>query len=98
MAHAEEKAPSLVVLVFDPSSGRVSVNGGEWLRFRLGSQTKFVRPPKKGTLPPPPGEGDDMIVCADAEEPPFGCHYHAWNGSRWVNLGGPICSGGYCPT
>lgn len=101
MAQAGE-TPTLVVLVFDPSNGKVSVNGEQWLPFRLArltdkprkSQEKAPTKPTPYTFPPP-GEGDDTLECLPCPTHSV-CHLFVWTGSRWVDLGAG-CTGPFCP-
>jgi hypothetical protein len=110
MAHDSNK-PALVVAVFDPATGKVSINGETWTAFRLKQRRKTPKPtdqpkppeePPKPTEPPkgdastfPPPGGGDD-TCVCLLCPIHGvCHLHFWTGSRWLCLGSD-CEGPFC--
>jgi hypothetical protein len=79
---------ALIVLVCDPNTGRVSVNGKDWVAFRLFEQVeKRSQPSRPGQQPKedPPGEGDDTYRCL--RDDAGNCKWHCWDGEEWKNLG-----------
>lgn len=100
MSQTGETPRALIVAVFDPSNGKVSVNGGPWFRFRLHPGADRPVKPKEREKNrsakdfPPPGDGDDdmeCLVCRDHAT----CHLHLWTGDEWADLGGD-CIGQFC--
>ncbi len=88
----KEHTPTLVVLVFDPKTGKYSLNGKEWQAFRLHPERARRRDPDDRD---PPGDDDDTLACMHQLDPPFACTWHAWDGSQWVDKGagcGDNCS------
>jgi hypothetical protein len=95
-----------VVMVFNPSNGRVSINGGAWKHLRLmrGREEDVARPPSSPPPPdkkktpakdfPPPPEGDDRPQCLFCDDHQA-CMVHVWDGISWTCLGdeciGPFC-------
>jgi hypothetical protein len=97
---AKAKRDTLVVLVCDPRSGTVSVNGKAWLPARLARVFDRVTMPPPATPGPskptpkpprPPGDGDDTLQCLRDEN--GNCKWHCWNGEEWTSLGWdcPVC-------
>ena len=90
---AKAKRVTLVVVVCDPRSGTVSVNGKAWVPVRFARFLERVSPPattgpSKPTPkpPPPPGDGDDTLQCI-RDQATGQCKWHLWDGEEWDNLG-----------
>jgi hypothetical protein len=95
---------TLVMLAFDPSTGKVSINGGAWKHLKLLQKEEGRRPTPPETAPkkenrnakdfPPPDPGDDRPQCLFCDEHQS-CRVHIWEGV-WTCLGdeciGPFCT------
>jgi hypothetical protein len=100
MAHKNHR--TLVIMAFDPSTGRVSINGGAWKHLELLREVADPKlPPDAPTgrhsatdFPPPSGEGDDRPRCLLCNIH-GSCTVHIWDG-EWVCLGSP-CTSPSCP-
>ena len=85
---------TLLVLVFDPKTGKVSTNGGPFRKFRFAAAKQPYKPgepsPKKPSEPEDPGDPGpfDEFVCAKlAGEPESSCRRFFKSGDVFYDTG-----------
>lgn len=78
MAYETEKQATsdeepLLIMVFDRANNRYNINGGPWIHKGA---------PREGTA-----KDEDVLRCLRSSAPGHvgHCHWHAWNGSRWID-------------